>query len=71
VCSECEGYHHWVECVELDGEDAMGEPIVDAFCGYQCKHCDVRSEQCEGCENPVYPLPAGAQFCPECVTEFN
>lgn len=69
TCSECDGNHHWVDMSCFEDDD--GHVLADPFCGYGCKHCDLRSEQCEGCENPVYPSPDGAEFCPECATETN
>jgi hypothetical protein len=62
TCSECDGHHHWIEmCEEEEG----------AFVGFQCKHCPMRSELCEGCDQPVYPSPAGAEYCPACVKDFS
>jgi hypothetical protein len=43
-CSECRGEnHHWLEASYLP------PPQGDGFNGYECKHCDARTEMCDGC----------------------
>jgi hypothetical protein len=67
TCSECEGEHHWIEgCVDEydDDEGAEHEP----WCGYVCKHCGERRDQCDGCEEIA---PVGGQFCAECTKELS
>lgn len=69
TCSECDGHHHWIEiCVE---DDPDVDESISPWVGFGCKHCDLRSEQCLACENPAYPSPAGAEYCPDCVKDLS
>jgi hypothetical protein len=66
TCSECEGYHHFIEVCDVETED--GQLLAEPFVGYGCKHCGERREMCEGCEEIV---EIGRQFCAACTAELS
>jgi hypothetical protein len=68
-CSECQGEeHHFLEHVEHPDQSDDETTITEEWAGFICKHCEVKADQCEQCDGPIFPI-TGATVCVHCAAE--